>query len=148
MCPRKERKMKILCIDDSGEMTLLCRSIFESENYEVTSIKSGLDGIQLIHDFKFDLVLLDIEKSKFNGKDVVGVLQKENFIGKQPIILFMESSVTDSEIEQIMAQGLYQCLRKPIKIEILSSVFKGLTKNKANQKRILKKWPLKNKRQI
>ena len=144
--PREKGKMKILCIDEDGDTTLLCRSVFESENYEFTSINTGKEGIQLIHDFKYDLVLLDIENPEFNGKDVINSLQKENLIGKQPVILFTASSTNDTEIEEIMVQGVYQCLRKPIKSDVVSSFFKGLTKNNTKQTKILKKWPLRSEK--
>ena len=137
--------MKILGIDNDGEINLWFNKVFGSENYELTSITNGMDGIRLIRQINYDLVFLDIADPDFKGKDVIDALKNEHLIEKQPIILFTSASMTDAQIDKLLIQGIHQCLRKPIDVDIISSVINGLEK-KQEQKRILKKFPLKSEK--
>ena len=133
--------MKILGIDDSGNIDYWIKC-FHSDDYEYTSICDGRECIRFIRDGKYDLVLMDLAQPGYTNKDAVISLEKVNLLKKQPTIVFVESSTSEDEIDDFIVRGAYQCIRKPVKIELLVSVLKGLTKVKPIQTKILKKWPL------
>jgi len=118
--------MKILSIDDNEDINELMKDVLESAGYDFTSVTNGLDGIKLIHEQQFDLVLLDIAMPKFSGYDVINVLVKDGIIKKQPVILFTASLITNSEIEELIKKGAYSCIRKPIEIDDILDVVKNL----------------------
>ena len=88
--------MKILGIDDNEDINNVMKDVFESAGHDFTSVNNGRDGIKLIREHHFDVVLLDIAMPKFSGKDVIDVLVKDGIIKKQPVIVFTASSVPDS----------------------------------------------------
>jgi len=111
--------MKILGIDDNVDITRLLDTVLNSSGYEYSYVNNGREGLKLIQEQKFDLVLLDLAMPEFSGVDVVDALQNEGLINKQKIVLFTASSMTDSEIEQLKKRGVNSCIRKPVDIDIL-----------------------------
>ena len=51
---------KILIIDDERAIRSTLREILEYEDYEVSDVDNGVDGLELIRKEDFDLVLCDI----------------------------------------------------------------------------------------
>ena len=109
----------MLGIDDNVDITRLLDTVLNSSGYEYSYVNNGKEGLKLIQEQKFDLVLLDLAMPEFSGVDVVDALQNEGLINKQKIVLFTASSMTDSEIEQLKKRGVNSCIRKPVDIDIL-----------------------------
>ena len=118
--------MKILGIDDIEDINKLMKAVLESQGHDFTSTNNGRDGIKLIREHHFDLVFLDIAMPEFSGQDVINVLVKDGIIKKQPVILFTASSVTDSEVQELIKKGVHSCIRKPVDIDVLIDAVKNL----------------------
>ena len=111
--------MKILGIDDNFAINQLLDTVLNRSGHEFSYVNNGKDGLKMIHENSYDLVLLDYAMPEFTGLDVVDSLNKDGIINKQKIILFTASSVTDSEIEDLTKKGIHSCIRKPIDIDVL-----------------------------
>ena len=111
--------MKILGIDDNADITELLDTVLNSSGHEFSFVNNGKDGLKRIQENSFDLVLLDLSMPEFTGMDVVEALNNEGIINKQKIVLFTASSMTDSEIAELMKKGVHSCIRKPIDIDVL-----------------------------
>jgi len=118
--------MRILGIDDIEDINKLMKDVLEALGHDFTSANNGQDGIKLIREQQFDLVFLDLAMPGFSGQDVVNVLVKEDIIKKQPVILFTASSISDSEVQEIIKKGAHSCVRKPIDIDVLSDLINSL----------------------
>ena len=108
--------MKILGIDDNADITELLDTVLNSSGHEFSFVNNGKDGLKRIQENSFDLVLLDLSMPEFTGMDVVESLYNDGIINKQKIVLFTASSMTDSEIEELMKKGVHSCIRKPVDI--------------------------------
>jgi len=111
--------LKILGIDDNADITELLDTVLNSSGHEFSFVNNGKDGLKRIQENSFDLVLLDLSMPEFTGMDVVEALNNEGIINKQKIVLFTASSMTDSEIAELMKKGVHSCIRKPIDIDVL-----------------------------
>jgi len=111
--------MKILGIDDNFAINELLDTVLNSSGHEFSYVDNGKDGLKRIQENSFDLVLLDLSMPEFTGMDVVEALNNEGIINKQKIVLFTASSMTDSEIAELMKKGVHSCIRKPIDIDVL-----------------------------
>ncbi len=120
--------MKILGIDDNEDINLWLKDVLESEDHEFTYVTNGKDGLQLIRDQTFDAIILDLAMPGFSGRQVVDALDKEDLLNKQPVILFTASSVTESEIEGMINQGVQRCIRKPVEIDTILGAIENLQK--------------------
>ncbi|MBV8388171.1 MAG: response regulator, partial [Mucilaginibacter sp.] len=55
---------KILIIDDERAIRSTLREILEYENYEVEDVDNGIEGLELIENNNYDLVLCDIKMNR------------------------------------------------------------------------------------
>lgn len=111
--------MKILGIDHHVNINKLVGTIAKSEGHGFTGVDNVKDGLKLIREEKFDVVLLDLVMPEISGFEVIDTLAKEGIIKKQPIIIFTASSKPDEELQQLVAKGAHSFIRKPVKIKDL-----------------------------
>lgn len=111
--------LKILGIDDNADITEMLDTVLNSSGHEFSFVNNGKDGLEKIRQNKYDMVLLDLSMPNFTGIDVVNALNDEGIMNKQKIVLFTASSMTDTEIEQLLKQGIHSCIRKPVDIPVL-----------------------------
>jgi CheY-like chemotaxis protein len=112
--------MKILGIDDNEDLLQVCEVILTSEGHEYTGIDNGKEGLELIRDEKFDVVLLDLSMPDFTGQDVVNALVKDGIMNKQKVVVFTAMSPTKKEIDLFLEKGAHSVLRKPVDPDTLS----------------------------
>ena len=111
--------MKILGIDDNPDINELLNTILTASGHEYSSVTSGREGVRLIQQNKYDLLLLDIAMPEFSGLDVIEALRKEKLMEKQKIVIVTASAVTEGEIEELLKNGVEKCIRKPLDIDHL-----------------------------
>lgn len=118
--------MKILGIDDNADINNLMKDVLEAHGHNFTFTNNGREGVKLISEQQFDVVFLDVAMPEFSGIDVIDALLKEGIIKKQPVILFTASSITNSEVQELIKKGVYSCIRKPVEIDALILTLKNL----------------------
>ncbi len=111
--------MKILGIDDNQDLLDLCDLALESDGHEYTGVSTGKEGLQLMRDKKYDIVLLDLSMPDFSGVDVVDALVEEGIIRKQKIVIFTASSATDKEYAPLLEKGAHSIVKKPLDVDDL-----------------------------
>ena len=111
--------MRILGIDDNADINALLEAVLTSSGHEYTSVTDGREGVKLIQQNNYDILLLDLAMPEFSGHDVLVALRKEKLFDKQKIVILTASSVTDEEIDKILKDGVHTCIRKPLDIDIL-----------------------------
>ena len=67
--------------------------LLESERYDVTSANNGMDALGLILKETFDVIILDLTMSEFNGLDVIQRLKDSGDLEKNKVILLAAVSV-------------------------------------------------------
>jgi CheY-like chemotaxis protein len=111
--------MRILIIDDSADITDLLVKVLTTVGHDVMSSDSGKEGLEMILKEKFDLIFLDIAMPDFSGLEIIDSLVQAGKIKDSPVVLFTASSITDSEVNELIKKGVHSCLRKPVRIETL-----------------------------
>jgi len=111
--------MKILGIDDNQDLLDLCEVALESDGHEYKGVSSGQEGLQLMRDIKYDIVLLDLSMPDFSGVDVVDALVEEGIIRKQKVIIFTASSATEKEYTPLLEKGAHSIVKKPLDVDEL-----------------------------
>ena len=118
--------LHILLIDDNKEITTMLAKYLKSSSHEVSISNDGRNGLNMIINNKFDVVLLDLAMPEFSGTDIIESLAKENKIKNQKIILFTASSKPEDEISELIKKGAHSCLKKPIDPDELLNYLEGL----------------------
>ncbi|MCD6102066.1 MAG: response regulator [Candidatus Cloacimonetes bacterium] len=128
------KKSKILWIDDEIEMLKPHILFLEERNYEVIPASNGNDGIKLVEENNFDLVLLDEMMPGLDGLETLSEIKKRN--GSIPVVM-----VTKNEEEGLMNKAISQQITdyiiKPINPnQVLMSIKKILMSEEIRRNRM------------
>ncbi len=75
---------KILVVDDDRNINELVTLYFTKEGYEVESVMKGNEALAAFHEFKPDLIILDLMLPGMDGYDITREIRKESRV---PIIM-------------------------------------------------------------
>jgi len=83
----KNKKAKVLIIEDDSYISDMYRIKLESENFETTVAGDGIAGIKALEKQKPDIILLDIVMPRVDGFSVLKIIEKNPELKKIPVIL-------------------------------------------------------------
>ena len=139
---------KILIIEDEASIRRVLTKISSEENdaYQVEEAEDGLDGIEMIKDNDYDLVLCDIKMPKMDG---VEVLEKVKKIKPEiPIVMISGHGDLDTAVNT-MRLGAFDYISKPPDLNrLLNTVRNALEKkdlvveNKRLKKKVSKNYEM------
>src|SRR5882757_1760724 len=101
---------KILIIDDERAIRSTLREILEYENYEVEDVDNGVDGIALIQQNDYDLVLCDIKMNRMDGMEVLS--EGLEFKPDLPFIMISGHGTVETAVEA-SKKGAFDFISKP-----------------------------------
>lgn len=105
---------KILIVEDEKSLRDVLRILLEEEMYEVSTASDGKEGVELIRDNIFDLIITDI---KMPGADGFTVLKAVNDFSPASMVIMMTAFGTMEMAIEAMKQGAYDYIHKPFKID-------------------------------
>ncbi|TBR09815.1 MAG: response regulator [Candidatus Nitrosotenuis sp.] len=106
--------MKLLLIDDNVDITVMFSKYFKLRGHDVSVANDGQNGLQMIENGKFDVILLDLAMPNFSGRDVVDRLYNSGKMDHHTIVTLTASSVSDDDKVELKKKGIHSILRKPI----------------------------------
>lgn len=106
--------MKMLIIDDNADIAKMFSKYFKLKGHDVSVANDGQNGLQLIENGKFDVVLLDLAMPNFSGRDIVEHLYNNGKIDNHTIVTLTASSISDYDKVELKHKGVHSILRKPI----------------------------------
>ncbi len=116
-----ESKRRILVVEDEKSMREVLKILLEEEGYDVLSASDGLEGIALLREQTFDLVITDIKMPRADGFDVLRAAHEST--PQTMVIVITAFGTTESAIEA-MKLGAYAYIHKPFKIDEIRIVVK------------------------
>ena len=102
---------KILIIEDDQIVANIYRNKFSIEGFEVEIAHDGVAGLDTIHEFKPDAVVLDLMLPKMTGVDLMKKIRSEADFQKLPIIVFSNTYLTNM-VQEAWKAGATKCLSK------------------------------------
>jgi len=129
---------KILVIDDEDSMCNFMEIMLSKEGYRVDTAVSGREGLSLLQDHSYDLVIADLNMPEMSGIDVLREAKRLN--NDQDLIVMTAYASVDTAIEA-MKQGAADYITKPFKVdEIKLAIEKSISRrNLVNENVNLKK---------
>jgi DNA-binding response OmpR family regulator len=108
---------KILVVDDDSELReAVTEQLSMHEEFEVTAVGSGREGVQAAKVGRIDLVIMDVGLPDIDGHDAVRILRKNGF--KAPIIMLTGHN-TDSDTILGLQSGANDYVTKPFRFAVL-----------------------------
>ena len=116
--------MKILLIDDNKDITTMLSKFFDSNGFETIVTNDPMEGLRLIQQEQFDVILLDMSMPGFSGSDIIKILATNEILKDQNIFIFSANLYGDNQVKDLLRRdGINGCLKKPIQLsEILTAI--------------------------
>lgn len=109
----------VLAVDDEQNIRRLIRNEFALEGYDVTTARSGEEGLALIQQNPFDVVLLDIKLPKMSGIDVLRKIKQIS--SSQEVIMITGYGDVQSAVDSLKL-GARDYVTKPFKLDDLLTI--------------------------
>jgi len=105
---------KILVIDDEESMCNFMEIMLAKEGYHVDTVDSGRDGVLLLKERNYDLVIADLNMPQMSGIDVLKKIR--SFKKDQDLVVMTAYASVETAIEA-MKQGAADYITKPFKVD-------------------------------
>lgn len=120
-------KGKILIVEDEKSMRDVLSILLEDEAYNVTTASDGIEGIELIKNNIFDLVITDIKMPKADGFEV---LKNVKEVSPTTLVIMITAFGTTESAIEAMKRGAYDYVHKPFKIDEIRLIVKNAFEKK------------------
>lgn len=110
-------KNKILVIDDEDIVLMSCQRALTPEGYDVKTVRSGEDGLKLLQNEAYDLVLTDLKMPDIDGIEVLRIV-KEKWPHIKVVIITGYQTV-ETAVKAVKL-GAYDYIEKPFTPEQIS----------------------------
>jgi len=116
--------MKVLIVDDNEELTDAVKDFLDSIDIECIVKNEGKEELNEILAKKgtYDLILLDMAMPQFSGYDVLDRLKTDGLLKSEKIVIFTASSITAKSIDDFLAAGAKEVLKKPVSLDELTQL--------------------------
>jgi|GEM_PF-380883 diguanylate cyclase (GGDEF)-like protein len=128
--PVSKDTVRVLVVDDEVLVRTLLTDILEEEGYAVETAENGQDGIRLLEDQSFDMVISDIVMPKKNGIEVLVAAKRID--PNLPVIMITGYPSVDTVI-RLVKLGSSDYITKPFNVDLIRvTVAKVLELKKLN----------------
>ena len=102
---------KILIVEDDQIVANIYRNKFSVEGYEVEVALDGQAGMEMLHTFRPDAVVLDLMLPKMTGVEFMKHIRAKSDFQKLPVIVFSNTYLTNM-VQEAWKAGATKCLSK------------------------------------
>jgi len=128
--------MNILIVEDDTQIASYLKKGLEEESFVVEVAYDGTEGLSLIREKAFDVIILDWMLPNLSGIDVCTIAKKNDI--NTPILMLSAKSNIQDKVEGLNA-GADDYLSKPFSFdELLARINALLRRNKLQENAILK----------
>jgi CheY-like chemotaxis protein len=116
---RPDGSLPILVVDDSLINRLVTSRMLRHLGYDVTSVESGAEALDVLSHETFGLILTDCYMPDMDGFTLTEEIRRRD---RQVPIVAMTADVLDETRRRCLESGMNDCLTKPLRIEQLERV--------------------------
>jgi CheY-like chemotaxis protein/two-component sensor histidine kinase len=130
--------VKILVVEDSGEMLSNINAILSLNGFSVVTARDGFEGLNKAKNICPDVIISDVMMPVMDGLEMLNAIRENEFLQTTPVIL-LTARVERKDLRKGMAMGADDYITKPFKTsELLEAVNaqlkkKECVKNKYNE---------------
>jgi CheY-like chemotaxis protein len=117
------KKTNILIAEDNPDSQSLLQTILESEGFIVTTASDGEKAIEILREFKPDILITDLMLPSVSGGDLIRHVRHTAELAQIPILVI--SAYGDYESDAL-AVGANAVLKKPLDSNVLIDTIKRL----------------------
>ena len=134
---------RVLVIDDEAEIRESLETLLQLEGYTVATAATGREGMAMLGERNFDIVLLDLALPDRNGMDLLGEIHMLNPL--QPVIMITAYGTVENAV-RAMQSGATNFIQKPWDNEkLLADVRAAVARQRAEEENVQLKRALKQR---
>src|SRR5256885_3918716 len=135
-----ENPGRVLVIDDEAEIRESLETLLQLEGYTVISAGTAREGLAILGERSFDIVLLDLALPDRNGLDILAEIHMLNPL--QPVIMITAYGTVENAV-RAMQGGATNFIQKPWDNEkLLADVRAAVARQRAEEENVQLKPPL------
>ena len=127
--PTKKSTKKLMIVDDNQDVLDSLRLLFESYDFEVTTIDDGWKCIQQCEQGFKGIIILDIMMPVMDGIETIKNMVVDGFINDNSIIVLTAKKVQGKEFDEIYPY-IHDYINKPFDVDNLVKVVQQIAKKK------------------
>jgi len=108
--PEDKRSIRVLVVDDDHALCRSCKSVLESEGYDVEATERGKEALDLLRREHFDIVLLDLYMSGASGSEL---LKERLDRFPETLVIIMTGNPSVETSVDVLRRGAWSYLPKP-----------------------------------
>ena len=124
---QKNKKNKILVIDDDEIFLKTITVVLEEEDFEVYEATTAESGFEALVDINPDLVILDKNLPDKSGFEVLRAMKKSKNFSEMPPVMLITADTTIS-VDEAFDKGADDCIFKPLNMNETIKRIKKLLK--------------------
>ena len=117
------RKMNLLLIDDDEWVKNSLQLFFESEGCKIVVLKTAEEGLDLIEDRRFDIIIADY---RLPGIDGLEFIRRLPFKQSGALKILITAYGSKDILSKIQAAGIHGFIAKPFTSEVIEATLKRL----------------------
>ncbi|TVY03348.1 response regulator [Cohnella terricola] len=121
-----EDRPRILVVDDDPVNLKVLETILGQEHYEITTVTSGYQALDVLDEKEWDLVISDVMMPRMSGYELSRTIRQRFTIAELPILLLTARSLP-KDIENGFLSGANDYVAKPVDPLEMRSRVKALT---------------------
>lgn len=117
---------RIIVVDDDKVNLRVIETVLSTETYEITSVLSGEEVLQLLDEREWDLVIADVMMPKMSGYELTRIIRSRFTMSELPVLLVTARS-SQEDVEIGFLSGANDYIIKPVDAVELRSRVNALT---------------------
>lgn len=122
--------LKILFVEDEEKIRDACVRYLKLKGHQVREAMNGQQAVTMAIKEPFDLVVMDVKMPKLDG---LSACQQIRQSAPSTRVLLVTGYSATGDLEQVLQDGVVQCLRKPFTFEALSAVVDAMTQSESEE---------------
>ncbi len=114
--------LKVLVVDDNDINLRLAEIILKKNNYDVTTVRSGNESVELVKNNTYDLIFMDLHMPGLDGYEAAKSIRLLENDDHRPVIIALTANAMPQEIEKIESCGMDDVLIKPISEQLICEI--------------------------
>jgi two-component system sensor histidine kinase/response regulator len=124
----------ILIVDDNPENLKVVSGFLKEAGYKIALALNGLNALEILHDNKIDLILLDVMMPEIDGFEVCQMIKQQKDLHDIPVIFLTALTDTESLLKGFHVGGVDYVAKPFIREELLIRVKNHLDLSFARKK--------------
>ncbi|MGG4090413.1 PAS domain S-box protein [Paenibacillus lautus] len=114
--------LKILIAEDNEVNQLVLKKMIEKLGYNSTTVQNGLEAVEALERYSYDIVFMDIQMPFMDGTEAVRVIKESASSEKEPYIVAVTAHAIKGDREKYLGMGMDEYVSKPVSMNVISAI--------------------------